>query len=113
MINRGKVGMTSAQETAALKARVDQAKESLERMKGTLTPATYKAAKAEIKGMTAAYRESEERTRALGKEFEGAKNRAARLKDTLSNQQSALQGIRTSLSEAGVSTKEEFDPGSG
>ena len=62
----------SEQETAALKARVDQAKESLERMKGTLTPATYKAAK---------------------------------LKDTLANQQATLQGVRSSLSEAGISTK--------
>ena len=95
----------SEQETAALKARVDQAKESLERMKGTLTPATYKAAKAEIKSLSAAYRESEERTKALGKDFEEAKNKAASLKNTLSNQQIALQGVRTSLSEAGISTK--------
>lgn len=95
----------SEQETAALKARVDQAKESLERMKGTLTSATYKAAKAEIKSLSAAYRESEERTKALGKDFEEAKNKAASLKNTLSNQQIALQGVRTSLSEAGISTK--------
>ena len=95
----------SEQETAALKARVDQAKESLERMKGTLTPATYKAAKAEIKSLSAAYRESEERTKALGNDFEEAKNKAAKLKDTLSNQQAALQGVRSSLSEAGISTK--------
>ena len=86
----------SQQETAALKARVDQAKESLDRMKGTLTPATFKAAKAELKSMTAAYKESEERTKALGRDFEEAKNKAARLKDTLSNQQAALQGVRTS-----------------
>ena len=95
----------SEQETAALKARVDQAKESLERMKGTLTSATYKAAKAEIKSLSAAYRESEERTKALGKDFEEAKNKAVSLKNTLSNQQIALQGVRTSLSEAGISTK--------
>ena len=95
----------SQQETAALKARVDQAKESLDRMKGTLTPATFKAAKAELKSMTAAYKESEERTKALGRDFEEAKNKAARLKDTLSNQQAALQGVRTSLTEAGISTK--------
>lgn len=95
----------SEQETAALKARVDQAKESLERMKGTLTSATYKAAKAEIKSLSAAYRESEERTKALGKDFEETKNKAASLKNTLSNQQIALQGVRTSLSEAGISTK--------
>ena len=95
----------SEQETAALKARVDQAKESLERMKGTLTPATYKAAKAETKSLSAAYRESEERTKALGNDFEEAKNKAAKLKDTLSNQQAALQGVRSSLSEAGISTK--------
>ena len=95
----------SEQETAALKARVDQAKESLERMKGTLTPTTYKAAKAEIKSLSAAYRESEERTKALGNDFEEAKNKAAKLKDTLSNQQAALQGVRSSLSEAGISTK--------
>ena len=95
----------SQQETAALKARVDQAKESLDRMKGTLTPATFKAAKAELKSMTAAYKESEERTKALGRDFEEAKNKAARLKDSLSNQQVALQGVRTSLSEAGISTK--------
>lgn len=95
----------SQQETAALKARVDQAKESLDRMKGTLTPATFKAAKAELKSMTAAYKESEERTKALGSDFEEAKNKAARLKDSLSNQQVALQGVRTSLSEAGISTK--------
>ena len=95
----------SEQETAALKARVDQAKESLERMKGTLTPATYKAAKAEIKSLSAAYRESEERTKALGSDFEEAKNKAAKLKDTLSNQQATLQGVRSSLSEAGISTK--------
>lgn len=95
----------SEQETAALKARVDQAKESLERMKWTLTSATYKAAKAEIKSLSAAYRESEERTKALGKDFEEAKNKAASLKNTLSNQQIALQGVRTSLSEAGISTK--------
>jgi TP901 family phage tail tape measure protein len=95
----------SEQETAALKARVDQAKESLERMKGTLTPATYKAAKAEIKSLSAAYRESEERTKALGSDFEEAKNKAAKLKDTLANQQATLQGVRSSLSEAGISTK--------
>ena len=95
----------SEQETAALKARVDQAKESLERMKGTLTPATYKAAKAEIKSLSAAYRESEERTKALGGDFEEAKNKAAKLKDTLANQQATLQGVRSSLSEAGISTK--------
>jgi TP901 family phage tail tape measure protein len=95
----------SQQETAALKARVDQAKESLDRMKGTLTPATFKAAKAELKSMTVAYKESEERTKALGRDFEEAKNKAARLKDTLSNQQVALQGVRTSLAEAGISTK--------
>ena len=95
----------SEQETAALKARVDQAKESLDRMKGTLTPATYKAAKAEIKSLSAAYRESEERTKALGNDFEEAKNKAAKLKDTLANQQATLQGVRTSLSEAGISTK--------
>lgn len=95
----------SQQETAALKARVDQAKESLDRMKGTLTPATFKAAKAEIRSMTAAYKESEERTKALGRDFEEAKNKAARLKDTLSSQQVALQGVRTSLAEAGISTK--------
>jgi len=96
----------SEQETAILKARVDQAKESLERMKGTLTPATYSAARAEIKQLTAAYKESDERTKALGKEFEGAKSKAANLKDTLSSQQIALQGVRTSLSEAGISTKD-------
>ena len=96
---------TSAQETAALKARVDQAKESLDRMKGTLTPATFKAAKAEIKSMTAAYKESEERTKALGRDFEEAKNKATNLKNTLSSQQTALQGVRTSLAEAGISTK--------
>ena len=96
---------TSAQETAALKARVEQAKESLERMKGTLSPATYKAAKAELKSMTAAYKESEERTKALGRDFEDAKNKATNLKDTLSSQQTALQGVRTSLAEAGISTK--------
>ena len=95
----------SEQETAALKVRVDQAKESLDRMKGTLTPATYKAAKAEIKSLSAAYRESEERTKALGNDFEEAKNKAAKLKDTLANQQATLQGVRTSLSEAGISTK--------
>ena len=95
----------SEQETAALKARVDQAKESLERMKGTLTPATYKAAKAEIKSLSAAYRESEERTKALSSDFEEAKNKAAKLKDTLANQQATLQGVRSSLSEAGISTK--------
>jgi len=95
----------SEQETAALKARVDQAKESLERMKGTLTPATYKAAKAEIKSLSTAYRESEERTKALGNDFEEAKTKAAKLKDTLSNQQAALQSVRSSLSEAGISTK--------
>lgn len=95
----------SAQETAALKARVDQAKESLDRMKGTLTPATFKAAKAEIKSMTAAYKESEERTKALGRDFEEAKNKATNLKNTLSSQQTALQGVRTSLAEAGISTK--------
>ena len=95
----------SEQETAALKARVDQAKESLERMKGTLTPATYKAAKTEIKSLSAAYRESEERTKALGNDFEEAKTKAAKLKDTLSNQQAALQSVRSSLSEAGISTK--------
>lgn len=95
----------SEQETAALKARVDQAKESLERMKGTLTPATYKAAKAEIKSLSAAYRESEERTKTLGSDFEEAKNKAAKLKDTLANQQATLQGVRSSLSEAGISTK--------
>ena len=95
----------SEQETAALKARVDQAKESLDRMKGTLTPATYKAAKAEIKSLSAAYRESEERTKALGNDFEEAKNKAAKLKDTLANQKATLQGVRTSLSEAGISTK--------
>lgn len=95
----------SEQETAALKTRVDQAKESLERMKGTLTPATYKAAKAEIKSLSAAYRESEERTKALGSDFEEAKNKAAKLKDTLANQQATLQGVRSSLSEAGISTK--------
>ena len=96
---------TSAQETAALKARVEQAKESLERMKGTLSPATYKAAKTELKSMTAAYKESEERTKALGRDFEEAKNKATNLKDTLSSQQTALQGVRTSLAEAGISTK--------
>lgn len=96
----------SAQETAALKARVDQAKESLDRMKGTLTPATFKAAKAEIKSMTAAYKESEERTKALGRDFEEAKNKATNLKNTLSSQQTALQGVRTSLAEAGISTKD-------
>lgn len=96
----------SEQETAILKARVDQAKESLERMKGTLTPATYSAARAEIKQLTAVYKESDERTKALGKEFEGAKSKAANLKDTLSSQQIALQGVRTSLSEAGISTKD-------
>lgn len=95
----------SQQETAALKARVDQAKESLDRMKGTLTPATYKAAKTELKSMTAAYKESEERTKALGRDFEEAKNKATNLKDTLSSQQTALQGVRTSLAEAGISTK--------
>lgn len=95
----------SEQETAALKARVDQAKESLDRMKGTLTPATYKAAKAEIKSLSTAYRESEERTKALGNDFEEAKTKAAKLKDTLSNQQAALQSVRSSLSEAGISTK--------
>lgn len=95
----------SEQETAVLKARVDQAKESLDRMKGTLTPATYKAAKAEIKSLSTAYRESEERTKALGNDFEEAKTKAAKLKDTLSNQQAALQSVRSSLSEAGISTK--------
>ena len=95
----------SQQETAALKARVDQAKESLDRMKGTLTPATFKAAKAEIRSMTAAYKESEERTKALGREFDAAKKDAANLKNTLSSQQTALQGVRASLSEAGISTK--------
>ena len=99
----------SQQETATLKARVDQAKESLDRMKGTLTPATFKAAKAEIRSMTAAYKESEERTKALGRDFEEAKNKAARLKDTLSSQQVALQGVRTSLAEAGISTKNFAD----
>ena len=95
----------SQQETAALKARVDQAKESLDRMKGTLTPATFKAAKAELKSMTAAYKESEERTKALGREFDAAKKDATNLKNTLSSQQTALQGVRTSLAEAGISTK--------
>ena len=95
----------SEQETAALKARVDQAKESLDRMKGTLTPATFKAAKAELKSMTAAYKESEERTKALGREFDAAKKDATSLKNTLSSQQTALQGVRTSLAEAGISTK--------
>ena len=95
----------SQQETAALKARVDQAKESLDRMKGTLTPATFKAAKAEIRSMTAAYKESEERTKALGREFDAAKKDATSLKNTLSSQQTALQGVRTSLAEAGISTK--------
>lgn len=95
----------SQQETAALKARVDQAKESLDRMKGTLTPATYKAARAELKSMTAAYKESEERTKALGREFDAAKKDATNLKNTLSSQQTALQGVRTSLAEAGISTK--------
>ena len=95
----------SQQETAALKARVDQAKESLDRMKGTLTPATYKAAKAEIKQLTAAYSESAARTKTLGAEFDAAKKHAANLKNTLANQQTALQGVRTSLSEAGISTK--------
>lgn len=95
----------SQQETATLKERVDQAKESLDRMKGTLTPATFKAAKAEIRSMTAAYKESEERTKALGRDFEEAKNKATNLKNTLSSQQTALQGVRTSLAEAGISTK--------
>ena len=95
----------SEQETAMLKARVDQAKESLERMKGTITPATFKAAKAEIRSMTAAYKESEERTKALGREFDAAKKDATNLKNTLSSQQTALQGVRTSLAEAGISTK--------
>ena len=95
----------SEQETAALKARVDQAKESLDRMKGTLTPATFKAAKTEIRSMTAAYKESEERTKALGREFDAAKKDATSLKNTLSSQQAALQGVRTSLAEAGISTK--------
>ena len=95
----------SEQETAALKARVDQAKESLEHMKGTLTPATYRAAKAEIKQLTAAYRESAGQTKALGTEFEAAKKDASKLKDTLASQEIALKNIRTSLSEAGISTK--------
>ena len=95
----------SEQETAMLKARVDQAKESLERMKGTLTPATYRAAKAELKQLTAAYSESAARTRELGREFDAAKKDATNLKNTLSSQQTALQGVRTSLAEAGISTK--------
>ena len=95
----------SEQETAMLKARVDQAKESLERMKGTLTPATYRAAKAELKQLTAAYSESAARARELGREFDAAKKDATNLKNTLSSQQTALQGVRTSLAEAGISTK--------
>ena len=95
----------SEQETATLKARVDQAKESLERMKGTLTPATYRAAKAEIKQLTAAYRESAGQTKALGTEFEAAKKDASKLKDTLASQEITLKNIRASLSEAGISTK--------
>ena len=95
----------SEQETATLKARVDQAKESLERMKGTLTPATYRAAREEVKQLTAAYRESAGRTKALGTEFDAAKKDASRLKDTLASQELALKNVRTSLSEAGVSTK--------
>ncbi len=124
---------TSKQETEALKMRVDQAKASLERMNGMLTAETFNAAKAEIKSMsieyleskertkalgkefstakteirsmTAAYKESEERTKALGREFDAAKKDATNLKNTLSSQQTALQGVRTSLAEAGISTK--------
>lgn len=99
----------SGQETSFLKARLDQAKASLERMKGTLTPETYKAARAEVKALSDAHKESAARTKALGKEFEGAKRHASGLKGTLVNQQTTLHGVRTSLAEAGVSTKNFAD----
>ena len=90
--------------TAQLKARLDQAKITLQSIKGSVPTEAMRAAKAEIKSLNAAYRESVAATRAASQAFNASKQNAAGLKAALSGQRTELQQIRGTLQAAKITT---------
>ncbi len=69
------------------------------------TEKRFDAAQNEVNRLAREIREAEKPTKELERAFERAKKEAGELKERLSKQRNELQGLRSSLADAGVSTR--------
>ncbi|HQE23747.1 MAG TPA: phage tail tape measure protein, partial [Syntrophomonadaceae bacterium] len=73
------------------------------------TEKRFDSAQNEVNRLAKEIRQAEKPTRELERAFERAKREAGDLKDRLSKQRDELQGLRSSLADAGVSTRNLAD----